>query len=49
MLVNVNDTGSTSTTYTDTNVTAGMRHVYRVKAINAVGLSERSNYVRAEP
>ena len=49
LLVYVNDTGSTSTSYTDTNVTAGIRHVYRVKAINAAGLSNWSNYVRAEP
>ena len=48
-LVYVEDTGSTATTYTDTNVTAGIRHVYRVKAINAAGLGQRSNYVRVEP
>ena len=49
LLVYVEDTGSTVTTYTDTEVTAGIRHVYRVKAINEAGLSQRSNYVRAEP
>ena len=45
----VQDTGSTSTTYTDTDVTAGIRHVYRVKAINDAGVGAWSNYVRAEP
>ena len=45
----VSDTGSAATTYTDTNVTAGIRHVYRVKASNAGGLSEWSNYVNATP
>ena len=49
LLVYVEDTGSTATTYTDTNVTAGVRHVYRVKAINAAGLSQWSNYARATP
>ena len=47
--VYVSDTGSTSTTYTDTNVTAGTQHVYRVKAINAAGMSGRSNYVNVTP
>ena len=45
----VSDSGSAATTYTDTNVTAGIRHVYRVKAINAEGLSEWSNYVNPTP
>ena len=49
LLVYVADTSSTATTYTDTNVKAGIRHVYRVKAINAAGLSRWSNYVRATP
>ncbi len=49
LLVYVEDTGDTTTTYTDTNVTAGVRHVYRVKAINAGGLSEWSNYVNPTP
>ena len=31
----VSDTGNTNTTYTDTAITAGTKHVYRVKAINA--------------
>ena len=45
----VNDTGGTDTSYTDTNVTESVRHVYRVKAINPAGLSEWSNYDRATP
>ena len=49
LLVYVEDTGSAETTYTDKDVTAGIRHVYRVKAINAAGVGQRSNYVRVEP
>ena len=49
LLVHVEDTGSTATTYTDSEVTGGVRHVYRVKAINAAGLSERSNHVKVDP
>jgi hypothetical protein len=49
LLVYVDDTGSTATTFIDMEVTAGVRHVYRVKAINAAGLSQRSNYARVEP
>ena len=44
----VEDTGSPATSYTDTSVTARTRYVYRVQAINAVGLSERSGYVNVE-
>ena len=44
----VADTGSTGTSYTDTTVTPHTRYVYRVKAINAAGLSERSGYANAE-
>ena len=44
----VDDTGSSATTYTDTSVTARTRYVYRVKARNSHGLSEKSSYVRAE-
>ena len=47
--VHVEDTGSTTTTYTDTDVTAGTQHVYRVKAINAAGQSRWSNYVNKTP
>ena len=49
LLVYVADTGGTATTFTDTDVTEGDRHVYRVKAINAAGLGKWSNYVRVEP
>ena len=49
LLVYVENTNSTGTTFTDTDVTAGTRHVYRVKAINDAALSGRSNYVRATP
>ena len=49
LLVYVADTQSTATTYTDTNVTQGVQHAYRVKAINAVGLSRQSNFVNVTP
>ena len=49
LLVYVEDTGSTATTWTDRDVTLGTRHTYRVKAINAAGLSEVSNFDRADP
>ena len=45
----VANTDTTDTTYTDANVTSGVRHVYRVKAINAAGVGPQSNYVRIEP
>ena len=40
-------TGSTLTTYVDTTVTPQTSYVYRVKAINAQGLSERSSWANA--
>ena len=49
LLVYVEDTGSAATTYSDANVSAGIKHVYRVQAINAAGLSKRSNAVRITP
>ena len=49
LLVHVNDTGSTATEYTDNDVTPDARHVYRVEAINAFGLSRRSNFVNVTP
>ena len=49
LLVYVADTQSTATTFTDTGVAAGGKHVYRVKAINAAGLSGWSNYVNPTP
>ena len=42
------DTGSAATSYTDNTVATDTRYVYRVKAINGAGLSERSNHVRAD-
>ena len=49
LLVYVEDTGSAETTFTDANVSAGILHVYRVKAINTAGLSQRSNEVNVTP
>ena len=49
LLVHVNDTGSTATKYTDHDVTPDVRHTYRVKAINAVGLGKQSKFVRVTP
>ena len=46
LLVYVDDTGSTSTTYTDTNTPNGHIYVYRVKALNSGGTGEWSNFVR---
>ena len=44
LLVYVEDTGSAATTYTDTEVTAGVPHNYRVQAISYSGLGERSDF-----
>ena len=49
LLAHVNDTGSTATEYTDNDVTPDVLHAYRVKAINAVGLSRRSEFVNVTP
>ena len=46
--VYVDDTGSAGTGYTDTDVEAEARYVYRIKARNAGGLSARSNYFNAD-
>ena len=43
-----NDTGSSGTSYTDTGVAAETRYVYRIKAINNHGLSERSSWFDAD-
>ena len=49
LLVLVNDTGSTDTTYADLNATEpGVRYVYRVKAWRKGVLSRRSNYDRTD-
>ena len=42
------DTGTADTEYTDNTVSPGARYVYRVKARNSAGLSERSGYANAE-
>ena len=44
----VDDTGSPATTYTDTSVAPHTRYVYRVKAINAEGMSDRSRFLNVE-
>ena len=49
LLVYVEKTGSTATTWTDTNVTAGTQHVYRVRGINDAGAGDQSNYVNVDP
>ena len=47
--VYVANTNSTTAAYTDTDVTAGTRHVYRIKAINSAGTGPRSSYVNVDP
>ena len=49
LLVHVENTGDVNTTYTDDSVTSGVRHVYRVKAVNSAGTGSQSNYVRVTP
>ena len=49
LLVYVNNTGSTATEYTDNDVTPDVLHAYRVKAVNAVGLSRQSKFVNVTP
>ena len=49
LLVQVNDTGSTATEYTDGDVTPDVLYAYRVKAINPTGLGGLSNYVNVTP
>ena len=44
----IDDTGSPAASYTDTSVTMRTRYVYRVQAISAAGLSERSTYRNVE-
>ena len=46
--VYVQNTNSTSTTYTDTNAPTGAIYVYRVKAINGAGPGPQSNFDRIE-
>ncbi len=46
--IHVEDTGSPASTYTDTDVEAGARYVYRIKARNSAGLSPQSGYFNAD-
>ena len=48
LLVYVEDTGSTATSYTDVEVTTSMQRVYRVKAVNDTGVSEASNSAQVD-
>ena len=45
LLIYVADTGSAATSYTDTEATPKVRHVYRVKAINPAGVGHRPNSI----
>ena len=49
LLEYVANTQSTAATFTDTDVTPGVQHVYRVQAISAEGRSQRSNYGNVTP
>ena len=42
-MIHVEDTGSEETTFIDVRVSAGIRYVYSVKAINYVGVGPKSN------
>ena len=44
----MDDTGSPGTAYADQDVSPDTRYVYRIKAINAAGLSPRSDYFNAD-
>ena len=48
LLVYVSDTGNTATTNTGANAATSNRYVYRVKAINPVGIGHWSNYARVD-
>ena len=48
MSVYVSDTGSTSTTWTDTDVSDGVLYKYRTKSLNVAGTSRRSNQVEMQ-
>ena len=49
LLVYVEDTGSTAATYTDNGVMSGIKHIYRVKAINEAGVGGQSNNASKTP
>ncbi len=42
------DTGTAEPAYTDTGVQPGKRYTYRIKAINAIGKSERSRWLHLD-
>ena len=46
--VHVENTGSSATAYTDTDVEPEQRYVYRIKALNKGGESPRSGYTNAD-
>ena len=48
-LVYVEDTGATDTTYTDTDVTAGVKHIYHVRALGKTGMSTNSDPAEVTP
>ena len=47
-LVHVEDTGSASPSYVNEDVMSRVRYVHRIKARNAAGLSERSEWFDAD-
>ena len=49
LIVYVSDMGNTATTYTDTGPDLDTRYGYHVKAKNAHGLSDVSNFARNDP
>ena len=46
--IHVDDTSSNETAYTDTDVVAEARYVYRIKARNSAGLSPKSRFANAD-
>ena len=48
LLIYVSDSGSSDTTYTDSEAPPGTLYVYRVKAINAAGIGPQSNFVNVD-
>ena len=49
MLVIVSDTGNAQNTWTDSDITPGTQHVYRVKALRGAILGRSSAFVRLNP
>ena len=48
LLVYVENTGSTDTSYTDTGTSLDTQYVYRVKARSSAGVGPQSNYVNID-